>query len=247
MALFFRMKMREFVPHSEKVSFIRILCSGMTILLLFSSCSSECKCKEESCKPCPDTVYCTNKVQLNQLDTASRDRLKSELLSEIKEETRQQWKQEFEAEQTKLAFAAPQNSDNPPEKAEYPKVAPEPLPPTQKIERDAGGIKILRISFTTQIVHRLPVDERDAFSVSDASVICFAEISAANAEDRSITIKFTHSTGLTQSYTLPVSQSPAWRTWSKLNLTKAMTGTWLCEIFNEDDVLLASRPFVVVD
>ena len=134
-----------------------------------------------------------------------------------------------------------------PQPPKRPTVKPDALPPTQKIERDAGGMKLLRILLTTGIDHRLPVDERDAFTIEDASVFCFVEISAAEADDRSITIRFTHSTGLAQSYTLPVSQSPAWRTWSKLNLTKSMTGTWLCEVFNEDNVLLASRPFVVVD
>jgi len=121
------------------------------------------------------------------------------------------------------------------------------LPPTQEIERDGYDMKVLRQSFTTEINRRLPVSEGDVFSVQDASVFCFAEIAYPHEDARSITFKFTHSTGLSQSFMLPVGQSPAWRTWSKLNLTKSMTGHWLCEIFNEEGTLLASKPFIVVD
>ncbi|MBR4986949.1 MAG: DUF2914 domain-containing protein [Proteobacteria bacterium] len=186
-------------------------------------------------------------IHLSQLDAASRERLREEVQSEIREETRAQWLAEFREQHPEQSCPEPAPEPLRPIARTVPSVAPNPLPPTQKIERDAGGMKILRQTFSTAIDHRLPIDERDVFSVSDASVFCFVEISAADAEDRMITIRFTHSTGLAQSYSLPVSQSPAWRTWSKLNLTKSMTGTWLCEIFNEDNVLLASKTFAVVD
>lgn len=233
-----------------RMRFIRevYILSGFAVIL--TSCGGSLSCDQVDCH-CPenDKIVMPEKIQLSQLDAASRDRLKSEVLSEIKEEMRAEWLKEFEASH-KLA-----HKDKEPEPVAadvknvpvVPKAAPAPLPPTQKIERDAGGMKILRHVLTTSVVHRLPVDEREAFSVSESSVYCFVEISAADVEDRMITIKFTHSTGLSQSYSLPVSQSPAWRTWSKLNLTKSMTGTWLCEVFNEDNVLLASSPFVVVD
>lgn len=217
-------------------------------------CHSEQKISSSKCPVCPPAVNCPipTHIQLSQLDTASRERLKTELLAEIKEEMRKQWLEEFEAQQAKILSV--QNAEKKEQAVEVPpvpsvpsEIRPEPLPPTQKIERDDRGMKIMRHTFATQIVRRLPVDERDVFTISDASIFCYAEISSASEEDRVITIRFTHSTGLAQSYTLPVSQSPAWRTWSKLNLTKSMTGTWLCEIFNEDNTLLASRPFVVVD
>lgn len=202
---------------------------------------------QKECSPCPKAPDCS-RLQISQLDSGTRERLKQELLAELKEETRAQWQREFELEKQET-LPPPQHFQavKEPQPPKRPTVKPDALPPTQKIERDAGGMKLLRILLTTGIDHRLPVDERDAFTIEDASVFCFVEISAAEADDRSITIRFTHSTGLAQSYTLPVSQSPAWRTWSKLNLTKSMTGTWLCEVFNEDNVLLASRPFVVVD
>lgn len=225
------------------------------IVLIFAFCSACGRGNEmpaQVCPACPTPTGCpkSDRIQLSQLDNESRERLKSELLSEIKEETRKAWLLEFEAQQAKK-LEQQQNQKNVQAEAvpvqKIPNIRPEPLPPTQKIERDAGGMKILRHTFATQIVRRLPVDERDVFTISDASVFCYVEISSAAEEDRNITIRFTHSTGLAQSYSLPISQSPAWRTWSKLNLTKSMTGTWLCEIFNEDNTLLASRPFVVVD
>lgn len=198
------------------------------------------------CPVCQSSVP-NDPVHLSQLDSGSRERLRAEVLAEIREETRAQWLAEFRAQQAEQPEpeAAPEQIRP---LARPDSHAPLPtLPPTQKIERDAGGMKILRHTFATAIDHRLPVDEREVFSVSDASVFCFVEISASDEEDRMITIRFTHSTGLAQSYSLPVSQSPAWRTWSKLNLTKSMTGTWLCEVFNEDNVLLASKTFSVVD
>ena len=194
-----------------------------------------------------DPVRAPEPVTLSQLDPASRERLRAEVLEEIREETRAQWLAEFRESQPITDSEEPDPEPIRPLVRENPAPARPQLPPTQKIERDAGGMKILRHTFSTAIDHRLPIDEREVFSVSDASVFCFVEISAAEAEDRMITIRFTHSTGLAQSYSLPVSQSPAWRTWSKLNLTKSMTGTWLCEVFNEDNVLLASKTFTVVD
>lgn len=238
----FRYKLFNFMPYLY-------LCSA-----LFLSCSNDNRITQPSCPACPEPTNCfpSSQIQLSQLDSTSRERLKAEVLAEIKEETRLAWVQEFEkAQADKLASAKPVEPKpvvvKEPPKVPKPDIQPRPLPPTQKIERDAGGMKILRHTFATQIVKRLPIDERDVFTISDASVFCYVEISASEKEDREITIRFTHSTGLAQSYSLPISQSPAWRTWSKLNLTKSMTGSWLCEIFNEDNILLASRSFIVID
>lgn len=230
--------------------FIPCVCA---ISVFFISCGAD----TPPCPTCPAPVVCPPQnqlIQLSQLDAASRERLKSELLAEIKEETKLQWRKELEQAQmvpSKPVEAVPNIAEKPPTEKpltpSVPEIRPEPLPPTQKIERDERGMKILKHTFATQIVRRLPVDERDVFHISEASVFCYVEIASASEEDRNITIRFTHTTGLAQSYTLPISQSPAWRTWSKLNLTKSMTGTWLCEVFNEDNTLLASRPFVIVD
>lgn len=200
------------------------------------------------CPPCPKAVECTQE-SADEDEGSMRARLKQELLSEIKAETREAWRQEFEremqAEQARDLAPRPVNLGA--SAVKRPQTKPETLSPIVKSERDSLGMKLLKLTCTSGIDHRLPIDERETFSIADASVFCHVEISAADEEEHTITIRFTHSTGLSQSYTLPVSQSPAWRTWSKLNLTKSMTGKWLCEVFNEDNVLLASRPFVVVD
>lgn len=201
------------------------------------------ECPVQECPVC--TSVQNNQIQLSQLNPSSRERLKRELLAEMKEDYRAEWRAEFEKEYPRQDLQAESESDPP--KQARPTAVPAKFSSKQKVERDAGGLKILRQVITTGVDHRLPIDEVEAFSVSDSSVYCFVEISAAEDIDRMITIKFMHTTGLSQSYSLPVSQSPAWRTWSKLNLTKSMTGTWLCEIFNEDNVLLASKPFVIVD
>lgn len=207
------------------------------------SCDDSQDCPLTKCPVCSTPE--NSQIELSQLNSSARERLKRELLAEIKEEYRAEWQAEFEKEHSKTEAQTEQENNQP----QQPRITAVParFPPTQKIERDAGGLKILKHILTTGVDHRLPVDELEAFSVSDSSVYCYVEISAAEVFDRMITIKFIHTTGLSQSYSLPVSQSPAWRTWSKLNLTKSMTGTWLCEIFNEDNVLLASKPFVIVD
>lgn len=112
-------------------------------------------------------------------------------------------------------------------------------------ERDADGLRVMQLLLAADVVRRLPVDARDTFAIEDGSVFCYAEISSSKEDERMVTLRFAHSTGLTQSYALPVNQSPAWRTWSKLNLTRSMTGAWTCQIFNEDGVLLGSRAFEV--
>lgn len=240
---------RSSFSHIDKKRHIHEVYLLFSLVFILFGCSQKTECPKQECPVCPASSphVSQNHVQLSQLDAESRDRLKTEILAEIKDEMKAEWMKEFETEMAKnKPETKPEVIETEPEPRK-PIAVPAHLPPTQKIERDAGGMKILRHTFATRIDHRLPADERDAFSISDGSVYCYVEISAADEEDRMITIKFTHSTGLAQSYSLPVSQSPAWRTWSKLNLTKSMTGTWLCEIFNEDNVLLASRPFVVVD
>ncbi|MBQ9395839.1 MAG: DUF2914 domain-containing protein [Proteobacteria bacterium] len=208
-----------------------------------ASCETAQECPVQECPVCSSPQ--NNQIQLSQLNPSSRERLKKELLAEMKEDYRAEWRAEFEKEHPKADPQTESDSDAP--VRPKPTAVPAKFSSKQKVERDAGGLKILRQVITTGVDHRLPIDEVEAFSVSDSSVYCFVEISAAEDIDRMITIKFMHTTGLSQSYSLPVSQSPAWRTWSKLNLTKSMTGTWLCEIFNEDNVLLASKPFVIVD
>lgn len=240
--------MRLLILHN-RLHFVFKAFALTAISMSFVSCQNQIECPQPICQ-CDNEKIIAEKIQLSQLDNVSRERLKNEVLSEIKDEMRAEWIREFESEQkmaVKEPDQQPETDIKPVKSPEIPKAIPAPLPPTQKIGRDSGGMKILRHVLTSSVTHRLPVDERQAFSVSDSSVYCFVEISAADAEDRMITIKFTHSTGLSQSYSLPVSQSPAWRTWSKLNLTKSMTGTWLCEVFNEDNELLASNSFIVVD
>ena len=222
---------------------LTLIAAGMMVV----SCQQNCDAAVEKTVSCPPPVTCpTEHIQLNQLDNETKNRLKAELAKQIREEMRSEWQSEFEQEYQAELQKRNHLLQQKEETSNKPSPAPN-IPPTQKIERDPGGLKILRQAFSTQIQYRQPVDERDSFTISDASVYCFVEIASANEEERNITIRFTHSTGLTQSFSLPVSQSPAWRTWSKLNLTKSMTGNWLCEVFNEDGILLASKPFVIVD
>ena len=248
-------------PLENPVKFIKKDLSGKGVVCLlagltciscnqnFEDTNKTCKCPAVqppavSSKECPSM----DKIQLSQLDSEARSRLKSELLDEIKGQTMAQWRHEFDKSIARQK-AQYENDKKKPENQEKPQkltARPDPLPPTQKIERDSGGLKVLRQVFSTEIVHRLPVEERDSFSITDSNVFCFVEIASSEDIERTITIRFIHSTGLSQSFTLPVSQSPAWRTWSKLNVTRSMTGTWLCEVYNEDGALLASKPFVIV-
>ncbi len=236
----------------------------MAMFGLNTSCSQSCP----EPTPCPACPLCH--VPRPKLDAETREHLKREVMEEIHAEYLAQWKREWEEAQPQADALADQlaacekalNGDV--EKTDVhvahadtqeqresnhamvrKRRPPIDLPPTQPIEKDERGLKIMRQAFSTQIVRRLPVDEREAFRIEDGSVFCFVEVASNEENERRITLKFTHSTGLTQSYELPIGQSPAWRTWSKLNLTSSMTGAWLCEVFNEEGVLLASKSFVV--
>ncbi len=223
-----------------------------------SACESPtCPSAVPDCPACPACDQ--NNVTLSSLDNASRERLKTEIMAEIKNDLIEQWKTEWLAKQPVPEIDPtpvlpnsdetpnePDADDEKPVRRSHASTRP-PLPPTQPVEKDERGLKVMRQVLSTEISRRLPVDEREQFSIEDASVFCYVEISSNSEIERAITVKFTHSTGLTQSYELPVGQSPAWRTWSKLNLTSSMTGAWLCEIFNEEGVLLASKPFTVSD
>ncbi|MBQ1926552.1 MAG: hypothetical protein II180_10610, partial [Proteobacteria bacterium] len=109
------------------------------------------------CEP----VRAPEPVTLSQLDPASRERLRAEVLEEIREETRAQWLAEFRESQPITDSEEPDPEPIRPLVRENPAPARPLLPPTQKIERDAGGMKILRHTFSTAIDHRLPIDERE--------------------------------------------------------------------------------------
>ena len=240
-----------------KIKFVSIAFWSSFSALLLSCEESPCSCPE--CPQCAPLPTC----QWSDLDAQTREHLKQELADALKDEMRARWHQDFEAESrakweaeyakspsssaSKETAFREKNEDSQALDHELDRIKPDPLPPTQALEEDVGGMEITRHIFTTRVEHRLPVSDRESFSISDGAVFCYVEISSPEERDRMITIRFIHSTGLSQSYTLPVSQSPSWRTWTKLNLTRSMTGTWLCEVFNEDHALLASRPFVVVD
>lgn len=187
-------------------------------------------------------------LSFESLPSAERERLKAKWRDEFRESL----KEELRAELADGVVTSKNGQEEPSGNEEEQEVRLQrsllrPLPPTQDIEKDERGIKVLRHVCSAQINRRQPYDERDVFSVSDGSVYCYVEIAQVLETERNITIKFTHSTGLTQSFELPVGQSPAWRTWSKLNLTKSMTGSWNCEVFNEAGTLLTSKNFVITD
>lgn len=119
------------------------------------------------------------------------------------------------------------------------------IPPSGNVEKDEHGLKILRIALSSGVERRQPTDERQIFKISDGAIFCFIEVASVYEDERLLTLRWTHTSGISQSYEMPIGQSPAWRTWSKLNLTQAMVGSWNCEIFNEDGILLASASFYV--
>ncbi|MCL2325763.1 MAG: DUF2914 domain-containing protein [Proteobacteria bacterium] len=232
-----------------------VLCASLVVAGLLSSACRDCS--PSPCPPCRSHHACQEsekEISLSQLSPEALTKLRAEAAKEITDSMRARLRQEIAAElEASLRHPSTEgHASKGPGLSHDSETASDHyhrpmLPPTQEIERDGYDMKVLRQSFSTEINRRLPVNEGDVFSVRDAAVFCFAEIAYPHEDGRSITFKFTHSTGLSQSFTLPVSQSPAWRTWSKLNLTRSMTGHWLCEIFNEEGALLASKPFIVVD
>ncbi len=111
------------------------------------------------------------------------------------------------------------------------------------MEEDPDGLKINSHVIATGIEKRLPTGVANTFSVDVASVYCYLEVASVYSSERTLTLRWIHSSGITQSYQLHIGESPAWRTWSKLNLTRSMSGHWQCEVFNEAGSLLSTIPF----
>lgn len=217
----------------------------LCLVLLSQACNDQpCVCPESTVSDASQPQSLT----WESLDAETRGRIKTEVENSLRESLRAEYERECENRLKEANACNAKEANQPNVNAIAPSETEmrSPLPPTQNIERDANGLKVLRIVLSTSVVKRLPVDARDLFEIDDGSIFCFVEISVPQEEERRVTVRFTHATGLSQSYELPVNQSPAWRTWSKLNLTRSMTGSWLCEVFNEDGVLLDSKPFEVV-
>ncbi len=113
------------------------------------------------------------------------------------------------------------------------------------VDRDPDGLKVNTHVIAAQIDMRLPLGVDNTFDVGVASVYCYVEIANVYQPDRELTLRWVHSSGVTQTYQLNIGQSPAWRTWSKLNLTRAMVGLWQCEIYNESGTMLSTIPFKI--
>lgn len=223
---------------------------GLILIIIGFSALSFWSCRASSEAEAQQAPCIAERIDFEKLDAATKKRLKDEAEVIVRAEIQAQMQRELEAMHLQKMAEAEMGEGGYPKSASNKDVDPEleeERDRVQTIDRDPDGLKILRLLLSTDVVRRLPVDERETFTIDDGSVFCFTEISAPRDDERMITLRFTHSTGLTQSYALPVNKSPAWRTWSKLNLTRSMTGQWFCEILNEDGMLLARRSFEVVD
>ena len=187
----------------------------------------------------------------NELEKSLKKELEIELKSYIDEKitasTKINNKDNSITSLTTIPATPPTRNTNNPSEMKIAEQEPEPLQPSQTVEKDEQGMKILRHELSTGIQRRLPIETKTAFPNSTPEIFCFVEVASIYDPERTLTLKWIHSTGVTQSYDLTIGQSPAWRTWSKLNLTSAMTGRWNCEVFNEDGTLLSVAHFHIFD
>lgn len=246
------------------------------VVLSFCLCPVLCSACQNNGRDVTSTAYAdnltSNELALKcansspELRNALKESFRKELYAEFKEKERELLKEEIRVEmsrETKDELLdpelppndAPRHEITPPEHVgfaqntetetraeEYP-----PLPPSQEIEKDEKGLKVLRHELTSKIVRRQPIEAKDDFKLSGGPVYCFVEVSSVYDAERMLTLRWVHSSGISQSYDLAIGQSPAWRTWSKLNTTSSMKGRWNCEVFNESGTLLSVATFQLHD
>ncbi|MFA5624361.1 MAG: DUF2914 domain-containing protein [Bradymonadales bacterium] len=239
----------------------------MAMLLFSMTCACEyakSQTREQCCEECASLNQATEQSIRAELSEKLRVQLREELREQLIAELRPQIEAEIlqerdtlnkdESELNVADTSLPIEKQHVSEEGEnFEKVQDEQeflvnmqlLAPSGNIEKDDRGLKILRITMALGVERRQPIDERKVFKISDGAIFCYLEVASVYDDERMLTLRWTHTSGISQSYDLAIGQSPAWRTWSKLNLTQSMRGNWTCEVFNEDGVLLASSAFFV--
>jgi hypothetical protein len=107
----------------------------------------------------------------------------------------------------------------------------------------ASDLKITEMAVTTKIVKGNPIDSVWRISsTSVKSLYCFTRISAPRGTDTSITHVWYLNDKVVHEDEMPV-KGAHWRTYSKKDVEKGMSGQWRCEAKDEDGEVLKSVSF----
>jgi len=107
----------------------------------------------------------------------------------------------------------------------------------------AGDLKVTEMTVTTKIVKGNPIDSvRRISSSSVKSLYCFTRLLAPEGVDTSIKQVWYLNDEVVAEYTLPV-KAAHWRTYSKKDVEKGVSGQWRCDALDEEGTLLKSVTF----
>ena len=112
-----------------------------------------------------------------------------------------------------------------------------------RAQSEAGDLKITEMAVTTKIVKGNPIDSVWRISSSSVKALyCFTRIAAPEDTDTKIKQIWYLNDEVVGEYELPVKGS-RWRTYSKKEVEKGVSGQWRCEARDSEGKLLKSVSF----
>ncbi|ADD68510.1 conserved hypothetical protein [Denitrovibrio acetiphilus DSM 12809] len=110
----------------------------------------------------------------------------------------------------------------------------------------AGAIaetSVSRITMTTDVTNREPVDSAVEFKNDIGRLFCYTEIEA-DEYPTEVTHIWIYDKNIEAEIKLPV-KSPKWRTYSSKAILPEWTGNWKVEVYSEDGKLIDSVDFKI--
>jgi len=110
---------------------------------------------------------------------------------------------------------------------------------------EAGDLKITEMAVTTKVVKGNPIDSvRRISSTSVKALYCFTRLTGPRDTDTTITQVWYLNNKKVAEYEMPV-KGAHWRTNSKKEIRKGLSGEWRCDAVDEDGVVLKSVGFTM--
>jgi hypothetical protein len=108
---------------------------------------------------------------------------------------------------------------------------------------EAGDLQVTEMAVTTKIVKGNPIDSvRRISSSSVKALYCFTRLTAPEDTDTTIKQLWYLNDEMVAEYTLPV-KGARWRTYSRKQVEKGVSGEWRCDCQDSEGNLLKSVSF----
>ena len=106
---------------------------------------------------------------------------------------------------------------------------------------EATKENLKRVTFTTDVVNREPVDGLDSLDITSNKVLFFTEI--VDFEGGQISHRWIHN-GETMAVVLFSIHGPRWRVYSSKNLMPQQTGTWTVEVLDGQENVIQQATLI---